>query len=161
MKDTQTRLRSTGTANAQDTPAEPGFRLWQARMALLWERLWPALWAPATIAGAFLALALFNALPMLPGWLHALVLALFAAAVAWTLYRGLRGFAAPDEAAARRRLERDSGLTHRPLHVLRDSVAGGDAFAAALWRLHQERMRETVRRLRVALPHPNVAARDP
>lgn len=161
MTNTQTRRPSAGTEDAPDTPAEPRFRLWQARMALLWERLWPALWAPAAIAGAFLALALFNALPALPGWLHALVLVLFAAAFGWTLYRGLRGFAAPDETAARRRLERDSGLPHRPLHVLRDSVAGGDALAAALWRLHQERMRETVRRLRVALPHPNVAARDP
>ncbi|HYH16980.1 MAG TPA: TIGR02302 family protein [Azospirillum sp.] len=161
MKDTQARQPAGGTANAADAPSEPGFRLWQARMALLWERLWPALWAPASIGGAFLALALFNALPALPGWLHALALALFAVALAWTLYHGLRGFTAPDETAARRRLERDSGLPHRPLHVLRDSVAGGDALAAALWRLHQERMRRTVRRLRVALPHPNVAARDP
>ncbi|MDQ2105720.1 DUF4175 family protein, partial [Azospirillum isscasi] len=88
-------------------PREPRLRMAQARAALLWERLWPALWAPAAIAGAFLALALLNLLPLLPGWLHALLLLLFAAAIGWTGWRGLRAFRLPDEDAARRRLERD------------------------------------------------------
>ncbi|HYG86531.1 MAG TPA: TIGR02302 family protein [Azospirillum sp.] len=140
---------------------EPALRLWQARGALLWERLWPALWIPTALIGAFLALALLNVLPWLPGWLHLAVLVLLAAALAVALYRGFRGFATPDETSARRRLERDSGLPHRPLHVLRDRMTGGDATAQTLWELHQQRMRASVRRLRVALPHPNVVARDP
>ncbi|HYH38577.1 MAG TPA: TIGR02302 family protein [Azospirillum sp.] len=140
---------------------EPAFRLFQARAALLWERLWPAMWAPVALVGAFLVLALFNLLPMLPGWLHALVLVLLAAAFAFSLWRGFRGFALPDTAAARRRLERDTGLAHRPLHVLRDRPAGGDATALALWELHQQRMRDSVRRLRVSFPTPDVISRDP
>jgi len=140
---------------------ESAYRLHQARAALLWERLWPALWAPVALAGAFLALALFNVLPMLPGWLHMAVLVALAGGIAVTLWRGFRGFALPDEAAARRRLERDTGLPHRPLHVLRDRPAGGDATAQALWDLHQQRMRDSVRRLRVAFPTPDVISRDP
>lgn len=148
-------------ARGSDRGPEPAFRLLQARAALLWERLWPALWVPAAVAGAFLALALANVLPLLPGWLHVVVLAGLLAAFLFSLWRGFRGFAVPGEATARRRLERDTGLAHRPLHAMRDRVAGGDATALALWELHQERMRASVRRLRVALPHPNVIDRDP
>lgn len=139
---------------------EPRIRLWQARAALLWESLWPAVWIPAAIAGTFLALALLNLLPRLPGWLHLLALLLFAAAFGWTLWRGLRRFRAPDEPAARRRLERDSGLPHRPLQTLRDRPAGNDPVATELWRLHQERVRAAMRRLRVAWPMSDIAAHD-
>ncbi len=139
---------------------EPRFRLWQARAALLWESLLPAIWIPAAIAGTFLALALLNLLPLLPGWLHLLALLLFAAAFGLTLWRGLRRFRAPDEPAARRRLERDSGLPHRPLQTLRDRPAGNDPIAAELWRLHQERVRAAMRRLRVAWPLSDIASHD-
>ena len=143
-----------------DGTGEPRFRLWQARAALTWERLWPAIWLGVTIIGGFLALALLGVFGTLPGWLHLLVLLLFAGGIGFALYRGLKGFVVPDESTARRRLEQDSGLPHRPLNALRDRVAGGDALAAELWRLHQERMRASVRRLRVSLPRPNVPAHD-
>ena len=143
-----------------ERPAEPRLRLWQARAALLWERVWPAVWVPVAIAGAFVAVALMNLLPLLPGWLHAVVLVLFAAAFALTLARGLRGLRLPNEEAARRRLERDSGLPHRPLHALRDRAAGSDPTAAALWQLHQERVRAAMRNLRVAWPMSDIAAHD-
>ncbi|WP_051140484.1 DUF4175 family protein [Azospirillum brasilense] len=133
-------------------PREPRLRMGQARAALLWERL--ALWAPITIAGAFLALALLNVFLLLPGWLHALVLLLFVAAIGWTGWRGLRAFRLPDEDAARRRLERDSGLPHRPLHALRDRPSGNDPVAAELWRLHQERVRAAMRRRHAAVRRP-------
>lgn len=139
---------------------EPAGLLARARVALFLERLWPASWPALSVTGAFLALALFNVLPLLPGWLHLAVLAGFAAALAAVLWRGFRGFAWPDEAAARRRLEHDSGLPHRPLHALRDRVSGTDPMAAALWTLHQERVRAAVRRLRVRLPQPDIAAHD-
>ncbi|KAA0679208.1 TIGR02302 family protein [Roseomonas genomospecies 6] len=148
-------------ADPAPTPREPRFRMGQAHAALLWERLWPALWAPVAIAGAFLALALLNVFLLLPGWLHALVLLLFVAAIGWTGWRGLRAFRLPDEGAARRRLERDSGLPHRPLHTLRDRPAGNDPVATELWRLHQERVRAAMRRLRVAWPQSDgLAAHD-
>lgn len=139
---------------------EPLFRLAQARAALVWERLWGGAWAAVAVTGAFLTLALANLLPILPGWLHALVLALFLVALMAALVRGLGGFRLPRREEARRRLERDSGLPHRPLQTLGDRVSG-DGLAAALWALHQERVRRSVRTLRVRLPHPNLAARDP
>ena len=41
-----------------------------ARIALVWERLWAALWPLPLIVGAFLCIALLDVLPMMAGWLH-------------------------------------------------------------------------------------------
>lgn len=155
-----TRTDDSQGARLRRSSGEPTGRLWQARLSLLWERLWLALWAPTSMVAAFLALALTNVLPSLPAWLHSLILLGFAAALAVAAWRGLRGFRPPDVLDVRRRLERDSGLPHRPLQALQDRVAGGDEVAAALWSLHQERVRAAMRRLRVRLPHPEVSARD-
>jgi uncharacterized protein (TIGR02302 family) len=130
-----------------------------ARLVLLFERLWPALWPPLGIAGGFLCAALLDLPALLPAWLHATVLALVAAAILATLARGLRRTAIPDEAAADRRLERASGLAHRPLAVLSDHPALPGA--EALWKAHLARARAQIGRLRVGWPHPGLAARDP
>lgn len=135
-----------------------------ARAALLWERLWPALWPPLGVAGLFVALALFDVLPLLPGWLHALVLAGFAISAVLLLVRGLLGLRLPSVREARHRLERDNALAHHPLEALADRLppdAGHDPAALRLWQAHQRRMAAAVRRLRVGIPEPGLPARDP
>jgi uncharacterized protein (TIGR02302 family) len=134
-----------------------------AGASLLWERLWPRLWPVVAVGGVFAALALLDLLPMLPGGLHAFVLAAFAAALAWTIGRLVTGLRACTRADARLRLERDSGLAHRPLTALEDKLAAGvgDPGSEALWRLHRQRMEAAARRLRVQLPAPGMAAREP
>ena len=134
-----------------------------AHLVVLWEQLWPAVWPPAGVAGAWLALVLFDALPALPGWLHALVLAGFVVALVAALAGGLRRLVLPDDGAADRRLERDSGLDHCPLLVLADTLASphDDPTARRLWQLHHARARAAVRRLRLIAPSPNLARRDP
>src|SRR6056297_3109091 len=98
-----------------EAPAEPHLKLRLAWAAAAWERLWEAAWPVAAVAGLFLAAALSGLLAALPGWLHLLVLLGFAGGLGWTGWRAARGLRLPDMTAARRRLERDSGLTHRPL----------------------------------------------
>ena len=157
------------TSKSTPTPPSPplnlGARLFGARLALFWEQLWPALLPALTLAGVFLALALFDILPLLPRWLHGLVLALTAGGLVWLMWRGLRHVSIAGRAgltghagiaAARRRIERDSGLAHRPLQALSDHICAGgdDADSVALWRLHQSRMAQAARRLRVGLPMP-------
>src|SRR5690625_6299700 len=92
----------------------PRFKLLLARLSLLWEGLWPALLPATLLLGIFLTIAFLDLLPLLPPWLHALVLLFFLLAFAGLLHRGLQGLELPDRAAAQRRLERDSGLAHRP-----------------------------------------------
>ena len=140
-----------------------GARLWLARYALFWERLWPSLWPAAGVLGGFLILALFDLLPDLPVWLHSIVLGLFLAALGYALWRGLRGISFPGFDPARRRIEQQSALSHRPLNALRDQLAAGvdDPASRALWELHQRRMRDSLNALKVGVPTPGLARRDP
>ncbi|MHA1599377.1 MAG: TIGR02302 family protein [Alphaproteobacteria bacterium] len=134
-----------------------------ARTALMWERLWPAAWPTVGIAGLFIAVALLDVLPVLPGWLHGLLLVAFAAAMVATVILAATRLRWPSRQQARRRLERDSGLSHRPLEMLEDSpVAGtGDPDSMRLWALHRERVRTQIARLRLRLPRAGLATVDP
>ena len=140
-----------------------GHRLPLAWMAELWERLWPRLWLPVTVLAGFVAVALFDVLPDLSGWFHTGILAGFGVALLGSAFLAWYGFRRPTGADAKRRLERESGLDHRPLTAIEDKLAlgGGDPYAEALWRAHWERVRAKVKNLRVGAPRPRVAARDP
>ncbi|MCA3414952.1 MAG: DUF4175 family protein [Roseomonas sp.] len=138
-----------------------GVKLGLSRLALWWEGAWRALWPPLGVLGAFLVLAFTGLLPTLPPALHLLILIGFAATLGYLCYRAAQGLRAPAADAAARRLERDSGLAHRPLAVLADRPAGDDAMAQALWQAHRDRAVAQLDHLRVARPKPGLAARDP
>jgi len=138
-----------------------GLKLGLSRLALWWEGAWRALWPPLGVIGAFLALAFTGLLPTLPPALHLLTLIGFAAALGCCGYRAASGLRAPAADAAARRLERDSGLAHRPLAVLADRPAGDDPITQALWQAHRDRAAAKLGQLRVARPSPGLAARDP
>ena len=151
-------MRETPPADTDTLLRRLRWRRIQARAVLAFERLWPALWPPLGLIGAWLCLALLDLPPLLPPLLHLLLLLTAAGAVAGLLLRGLRRLRLPDAAAADRRLERASGLRHRPLAVLADRPAL--AGAEALWRAHVARAAAQLGRLRVGLPHPGLAAID-
>jgi uncharacterized protein (TIGR02302 family) len=134
-----------------------------ARLSLLWERAWPALWPAVGVVGAFVALALLNAPTLLPGWLHAIMLAGFALALLITFRHAVRLIRFPSSAAATRRLETDSGLSHRPLTTIDDRPALGvvDPVTERLWQYHLARAATAARNIRMRWPHPELARRDP
>ena len=115
-------------------------RLRLARAALMWERVWPACWPALGVLGVFLVLGLFDLLPDLPGLLHAAILLGLGAAFVITLAATFRRIVVPDRFSARRRIERASGLQHRPLQTLADRPSGPlDSQAARLWQAHLRR----------------------
>ncbi len=133
-----------------------------ARIAILFERIWPALWPALAVAGLFVVAALLDLPRLLPPWLHIALLLVTPLLVLALLVRGLWHLAAPDDKAADRRLELASGLAHRPLSVLTDRPSGGpDSASLALWQAHVMRAVRSVRQLRVGLPRPGLARRDP
>lgn len=136
-------------------------RLRLARAAGLWERVWPACWPALAALGVFLVLGLFDILPNLPGAVHLAVLFGLAAAIAIPLVLIFRRIALPDAVAGRRRIERASGLEHRPLQALADRPNGPlDPQAAQLWETHLRRMEAMTRRLRIGIPRAGFATRD-
>lgn len=133
-----------------------------SRAALFWESVWPRLWPALGLFGVLLVLALLGLPPLLPGGWHTLLLAAAAGGLGFLLWRGFRDFRLPNDAAAERRLERHSGLCHRPLAVLTDRpTAGADPAALALWQAHQRRAAAQVAKLRIGAPSPGLPARDP
>ncbi len=138
-------------------------RLWLAAAALVWERLWPALVPAVAVVALFLVLALFDLPEQLPGWLHLAVLTIFAGAFLGFAFDGLRRFRLPSLTGARRRIERESGLAHRPLAALEDRLAGGadDPETLALWQAHRARMAQAARSLRIGWPKAGFTRRDP
>lgn len=133
-----------------------------SRAVLLWELLWPRLWPLAALCGLFLLLALSHLLPMLPGWLHGLVLTGFGLAGLLLIYRALRDLPWPSRTAAQRRLERDSALAHRPISSLEDQPAEQDnTVSAEIWRLHQQRLQTGSGPLKLKPPRAGWARIDP
>ncbi len=134
-----------------------------ARASVTWERLWPRAWPAAGVAALFVAVALMDWLPMLPFWLHSLILIGFAAAFGFLVRGGVSGFRMVDEHTTERRLERDSRLDHRPLTALGDHLAAGfeTPETETLWRAHLARMARAASILRVAWPSPGLARLDP
>ncbi|MDP4822505.1 MAG: DUF4175 domain-containing protein, partial [Aestuariivirgaceae bacterium] len=132
-------------------------KLLAARLVIALERALDAMFWPLMAMGlaAFFVLAGWVAL-LAPGarlvfWVLALIL--FAISL-WPL----RHFRFPDDMEATARLEKDSGLSFRPLAALRDRLASGEG---ALWQAHQARMRQAL--ASVGLPRLRVSfgARDP
>ena len=134
----------------------------RARWIILWERLWPPLAAFVTVIGLFLAVSWLGVWLWLPPLARAIGLALFAAlaiaaAIPFVFVR------MPGASEALRRLDRQSGLTHRPATAIADALAVSDKdpYSLALWNAHVERARQAARAFKAGLPAPRMAWRDP
>ncbi len=134
----------------------------QAHWTLFWERLWPPVARLATLVGLFLALSWLGIWLWLPSHARAigLVVFLLLAGAALAPFFWLRR---PSRADALQRLDRNSGLRHRPATAMADEMAGpaADPYAASLWHAHMERALAAARALRPGLPSPRLALRDP
>jgi len=147
-------------------PSEPQSRLAgaarRARYAIFWERLWPPLAALATALGLFLALSWLGLWLWLPPLGRAAGLVLFAALALWAAWPFWM-LRLPGIADALARLDRVSGLQHRPATAIADRLAvrAEDPYSLALWNAHVERSLKSADALRAGTPAPRVASRDP
>ncbi len=130
-----------------------------ARAVLAVERFLPRLWPAFGFFAFYLALALTGLFAFVAWPLQALLLAATITASALSLYDGFEDFTWPRSLDAARRLERDSGLAHRPISERDDVLVGDDPFSRQLWALH--RARSLPGKFRIALPHAGIAGRDP
>src|SRR5262249_61277745 len=69
----------------------------------------------------------------------------------------------PSRIEGLRRLDRNSGLPHRPATAIADEIAAPteDSYSVALWRAHIERALRAAKTLRAGTPMPRLALRDP
>jgi uncharacterized protein (TIGR02302 family) len=138
-------------------------KLWLARAALAFERLYPALFPALVIGAAFLVVSLFDLWRWLPVWLHAVALVAVVGGIAFFLFRARSSLGWPSRAAGLARLEADSDARHQPLRALEDRMPEGwqDPVSASLWQRHRERVLAAMGRVRLAPPRSAMPARDP
>jgi len=137
--------------------------MFRAGLALRWEKLWPRLWPLVAVLSGIFGLFLTDLLPLLPGWLHIIVLAIAVLGLAWTIRYALVGHEPIDEDEIMHRIDRDSGFRHDPLGVLDDGIDPDTSSpeARTIWAAHRARTLANLGKLKVALPSPNLAKHDP
>jgi uncharacterized protein (TIGR02302 family) len=132
----------------------------RAEFAIVWERSWPHLARFLTVAGLFLVLSWAGLWLALPFAARAVGLGLFVALALAALFP-LSGFRWPSRQDALGRLDRGTGIRHRPATALTDTLTTQDPVALALWQAQRERTLASIKRIRAGLPSPRLAIHDP
>ncbi len=158
------RKKETGPAKENGLPAEIGRKILLARLAILAERLWLAVWPAAMVAGLFALYVMSGIAAWLPGLLRLPVTLAILGGGLFLLWQGLRTLRPPSHAEAMARIEHRSALPDAPLRALADDLPpemARDGRTRALWHAHRARMARAARGLKVGLPHSPVPRRDP
>lgn len=134
--------------------------LQRATYAIAWERAWPHLARVLTVVGLFLVVSWAGLWLALPSVVRAIGLVLFAGIAIAALVPLIR-FRWPRREEALARLDRGSGIRHRPATTLTDTLTSQDPIAQALWQAQRERTLASLKRIRAGLPHPRLALHDP
>ena len=159
-------------SGATPDPSEPGpapdavsrlklaQALQRARYAIAWERSWPHLARFLTVIGLFLVASWAGLWLVLPFLARAVGLGLFVLAALGALFPLVR-FRWPSREEGLSRLDRGSGIRHRPATALTDTLANQDPVAQALWQAQRERTLASIKRIRAGLPSPRLSIHDP
>jgi uncharacterized protein (TIGR02302 family) len=132
----------------------------RAKHAIAWERCWPHLARLLTVIGLFLVVSWVGLWLVLPFVARAIGLGLFVLLALGALFP-LIHFRWPSREEGLSRLDRGSGIRHRPATALTDSLATKDPVALALWQAQRERTLASIKRIRAGLPSPRLAIHDP
>lgn len=134
--------------------------LQRAKYAIAWERGWPILARLLTVIGLFLVVSwagLWLALPFIARVVGAGLFLLLALGALYPLAR----YRWPTREEALGRLDRGTGIRHRPATALTDTIASKDPVALALWQEQRERTLASIKRIRAGLPSPRLSIHDP
>ena len=132
-----------------------------ASAAAFWEGLWRGLIPPLVVIGLFLCVSWLGLWLDVSHLGRMIGVAVFAVLLASSTF-GLWTLAPLSRREALGRIDRASGLTHRPASVLDDTLAtaGRDPSTDALWALHRRRAEAESAKLRPGRPSPRAVELD-
>jgi uncharacterized protein (TIGR02302 family) len=148
-------LANDGLARLKLTQA-----LKRARLAIAWERGWPHLARLLTVIGLFLIVSWAGLWLGLPFAARAVGIVLFLLLLVGAALPMLR-YRWPTRDEGLTRLDRGSGIAHRPATALSDTLSSRDPIAQALWQAQRERTLASVKRIRAGTPRPRLSLHDP
>ncbi len=133
----------------------------RAGLALVWERIWPPIASLVYVFALFVIASWLGVWLELSLWGRIIGLSCFGLLTLICLFYLLR-LRFPSHREALARLDRDSGLVHRPASSLSDVMVDQNQGEETklLWELHLNRARAASKRLKVAWPSPRLADRD-
>lgn len=134
--------------------------LQRARVAIGWERAWPHLARLLSVIGLFLVVSWAGLWLSLPFAFRTIGVGLFIVLALAALFPMLR-FRWPSCEEGLSRLDRGSGIAHRPATALTDTLSTKDPIAQALWQAQRVRTLASLKRVRAGLPSPRLALHDP
>jgi uncharacterized protein (TIGR02302 family) len=134
--------------------------LQRARYAIAWERGWPHLARLLTVIGMFLVVSWAGLWLALPFVARVIGFGLFLVLALGALFPLVR-FRWPSREQGLSRLDRGSGIPHRPATALTDTLVTQDPVAQALWQAQRERTLASIKRIRAGLPAPRLVIHDP
>lgn len=134
--------------------------LQRARLAVAWERGWPHLARLLTVVGLFLAASWAGLWIAFPFTIRIVAFAVFVLLALAALVPAIR-FRWPSREDALRRLDRGTGIPHRPATALTDTLKSQDPLTQALWQEQRARTLASIKRIRAGLPSPRLALHDP
>ena len=134
--------------------------LQRAQYAIAWERAWPGIARVLSVVGLFLVASWAGLWLGLPFLARAIGVGLFALAAVAALFPFTR-FRWPTREEALGRLDRGTGIRHRPATALTDTLSTKDPIAQALWQEQRERTLASIKRIRAGLPSPRLPIHDP
>lgn len=134
--------------------------LQRARLAIAWERVWPHLARFLSVAGLFLVASWAGLWLAIPFTARAIGLVLFVLLALAALFPLLKlRWPGRDDGLAR--LDRGTGIRHRPATALTDTLASRDPVALALWQAQRSRMLASIKHVRAGMPSPRLPLHDP
>ncbi|MEH2501001.1 uncharacterized protein (TIGR02302 family) [Bradyrhizobium sp. AZCC 1678] len=159
---------SEASPDPTKTPREPDAvarlqltqALQRAQYAIAWERAWPGFARILSVVGLFLVASWAGLWLALPFLARAIGIGLFIVLALAALYP-LARFRWPTREEALSRLDRGTGIRHRPATALTDTLSNKDPIAQALWREQRERTLASIKRIRAGLPSPRLPIHDP
>src|SRR5690349_4151772 len=101
-------------------------KIWRAQLAGVFEQIWLKLWLVLAVVGAFLLVSYAGIWPFLPTLVHVALLGAFGAALIAAFVTVARvHWPSRDEAI--RRIERVSGVPHRPASSYEDTLSASSS----------------------------------
>ncbi|HZV20820.1 MAG TPA: DUF4175 family protein, partial [Hyphomicrobiales bacterium] len=159
--------RKGKSEQARSAPLSPERRLLEKKVraasrALLFEKLWPRIWLPLSVAGVFILLSALEVWQFLPPRAHLGLLWAFGIGFALS-FVPLFAWRRPGREKSFQRLEQASGLDHRPVTAFNDTLPPESASleTRALWEAHRTRIALSLKKLRAGIPHARVDRYDP
>ena len=135
----------------------------RARLVVMWEAIWPSIFALLLIIGTYVALSWLGLWAHASSWMRICVMVGFGLASLYVIVKLIRT-TFPGREQVVDRIEETSGIDHRPLTASLDKLGNeksGNPAQDTLWQAHKRRIFDKLNALRSGFPKSQVTTLDP